>query len=105
MTTISLKKTFLAALLLIGTTAYAGIGLEDPIVKLTNFKIPQLGRDRNILIYMPADYYTSGKKYPVIYMTDGKKIFKSDADIKEPWAVDSTLRSLPAAKQCIVVGI
>src|ERR1700744_6054391 len=105
MTTISLRKTFLAALLLIGTTAYAGIGLEDPIIKITNFKLPQLGRERTIRIYLPDDYYTSNKKYPVIYMTDGQNIFKNDADIKDTWAVDSTLRSLPAAKQCIVVGI
>lgn len=85
------------------TSAFASF--DDPIVKLTNFKIPQLGRERTIRIYLPADYYTSNKKYPVIYMTDGQNIFKSDADIKDTWAVDSILRSLPAEKQCIVVGI
>lgn len=67
--------------------------------------MPQLGRERTIRIYLPADYNTSNRRYPVIYMTDGQNIFKSDADIKDTWAVDSTLRSLPAEKQCIVVGI
>jgi len=67
--------------------------------------MPQLGRERTIRIFLPTDYYTSKKKYPVIYMTDGQNIFKSDADIKDTWAVDSTLRSLPPEKQCIVIGI
>src|ERR1700743_2462422 len=103
MTKIILQKTFFIALVLLTTHAFAGI--EDPIVKLLNFKIPQLNRERTIRIYLPADYYTSGKKYPVIYMTDGQNIFKSDAEIKDTWAVDSILRSLPVDKQCIVVGI
>ena len=105
MTKITLRKTFFAALLLFSTSAFAHTAVEDPIVKLLNFKIPQLGRERTIRIYLPAGYYQSNKKYPVIYMTDGQNIFKSDADIKDTWAVDSTLRSLPAEKQCIVVGI
>lgn len=103
MTNIFLRKTLTFLLLFFCLSAFAFT--DQPIVKLLNFKIPQLGRERTIRIYLPADYYTSGKKYPVIYMTDGQNIFKSDGDIKDTWAVDSILRSLPAAKQCIVVGI
>src|SRR5476649_769143 len=75
------------------------------IIKLTKFNMPQLSRQRTIRIYLPKGYASSNKSYPVIYMTDGQNLFKSDAEIKSTWAVDSTLNSLPANKQCIIVGI
>jgi len=75
------------------------------IIKIADFKIPQLNSQRTIRILLPAGYATSGKMYPVIYMMDGQNLFKGAADIKSTWGVDSTLNSLPANKQCIIVGI
>lgn len=34
-----------------------------------------LQREREILIYLPDDYETSGKKYPVMYINDGQNAF------------------------------
>jgi predicted alpha/beta superfamily hydrolase len=75
------------------------------IIKIDKFNIPQLGRQRIIRICLPKGYSSSDKRYPVIYMQDAQNLFKSNAEIKSTWAVDSTLKALPVGKQCIIVGI
>ncbi|HCT71851.1 MAG TPA: hypothetical protein DF409_13560, partial [Bacteroidales bacterium] len=42
-----------------------------------DFFIPQLNRSRRIWIYLPPDYDTSGRNYPVLYMHDGQNLFDS----------------------------
>ncbi|RVT98028.1 alpha/beta hydrolase [Mucilaginibacter limnophilus] len=69
------------------------------------FDMPQLGRQRRIWIYLPADYETSEKKYPVLYMNDGQNLFDEATGNFGEWSVDETLDKLPVKKQCIVVGI
>ncbi|HAQ07857.1 MAG TPA: esterase [Bacillus bacterium] len=39
------------------------------------------GQKRKIRIYLPADYYVMGKRYPVIYMHDGQNVFDSEEAI------------------------
>jgi predicted alpha/beta superfamily hydrolase len=76
------------------------------IITINNFDIPQLKRQRDIYIYLPVGYATSNKKYPVLYLQDGQNIFRGTGVMgKNAWAVDSILNSMPADKQCIVVGI
>jgi len=70
-----------------------------------NFDMPQLGRQRRIWIYLPADYATSHKKYPVIYMHDGQNLFDEYTSGYGEWGIDELLDKLPVEKQCIVVGI
>ena len=70
-----------------------------------NFEIPQLGRQRRVWIYLPADYQSSKNKYPVIYMHDGQNLFDDYTASFGKWGVDDILDKLPAQKQCIVVGI
>ncbi|MBS1525896.1 MAG: alpha/beta hydrolase [Bacteroidetes bacterium] len=70
-----------------------------------NFDIPQLGRQRRIWIYLPADYQSSHKKYPVIYMHDGQNLFDTYTSGYGEWGVDEILDRLPAREQCIVVGV
>lgn len=41
----------------------------------TNFHMIELNRDREITIYLPDDYATSGKRYPVMYINDGQNAF------------------------------
>ncbi len=41
----------------------------------TNFALPQLGRTRRVWVYLPPDYATSQKAYPVFYMQDGQNVF------------------------------
>lgn len=70
-----------------------------------NFDMPQLGRQRRIWIYLPADYATSHKKYPVIYMHDGQNLFDEYTSGYGEWGIDELMDKLPVQKQCIVVGI
>jgi len=107
MTKAIFKNIILLGFLFISTTvAFAQTNADTAqIVLLKNFSMPQLSRERTIRVYLPKGYNTSNKTYPVIYMTDGQNIFKSSAAIKSTWAVDSMLNSLPANKQCIIVGI
>lgn len=65
--------------------------------------MPQLARSRRIWLYLPADYHTSGRHYPVLYMQDGQNLFEDWSAFGEEWGVDESLDALHA--QCIVVGI
>ena len=35
----------------------------------------ELNRDRELLIYLPDGYETSGRRYPVMYIHDGQNAF------------------------------
>lgn len=81
----------------------------SPQVRLmdTAFFIPQLNKKRRIWIYLPKNYQTTGKNYPVLYMQDGQNLFNEKTAFAEEWGVDECLDSLQAKlqKDCIVVGI
>lgn len=79
-------------------TASANVRIID-----TAFYIPQLKRSRRIWVYLPADYSTGTKKYPVLYMHDGQNLFNEATSYAGEWGVDETLDSMK--KKCIVVGI
>lgn len=72
-----------------------------------SFYIPQLERYRTIRIFLPADYQTSQKKYPVIYMHDGQNLFDDATSFSGEWKVDESLNSLfsEGFPPVIVVGI
>ncbi|HYW10361.1 MAG TPA: alpha/beta hydrolase-fold protein [Longimicrobium sp.] len=63
----------------------------------TAFAMPQLGRTRRVWIYLPPDYATSGKTYPVLYMHDGQNLFDAATSYAGEWGVDEALDSLYAA--------
>ncbi|HUS00569.1 MAG TPA: alpha/beta hydrolase-fold protein [Chitinophagaceae bacterium] len=71
------------------------------------FNIPQLNRTRRIWVYLPADYTTSNKRFPVLYMHDGQNLFDESTSGFGEWGVDECLDSLFAQgkKECIVIGI
>lgn len=69
------------------------------------FDMPQLGRQRRVWIYLPADYQSVRKKYPVIYMHDGQNLFDAYTSSYGEWGVDEILDKLPAKNECIIVGI
>ncbi len=72
-----------------------------------SFYMPQLERYRRIWIYLPKDYATSGKRYPVLYMQDGQDLFDeatSEGRIGPlEWNVDETVDK--ADRPCIVVAV
>lgn len=73
----------------------------------TSFYIPQLNRYRKIWLYLPPDYETSGKKYPVLYLHDGQNLFDNTTSFSGEWGIDETLNNLHSKGDygAIVVGI
>ncbi len=71
------------------------------------FALPQLNTTRKIWLYLPPDYATSTKNYPVLYMQDAQNLFDNNTSFSGEWQVDETLNSLFAAGDygAIVVGI
>ncbi len=72
----------------------------------SNIEIPQLNRRRTIRMYFPPNYST-GRRFPVIYMHDGQNLFDDATSFAGEWKVDETLDSLYKYRgfACIVVGI
>ncbi len=81
----------------------------SPQVKIidTAFKIPQLNRSRRIWLYLPKNYFQSGKTYPVIYLNDGQNLFNDQTAVFGEWGIDECLDSLQNQinKEAIIVGI
>lgn len=72
---------------------------------VTTFSIEtkQLKTTKKIWVYLPENYTTSNKRYPVIYMHDGQNLFDAKTSYVGEWNVDETLDSIKA--QVIVIGI
>jgi len=73
-----------------------------------SFSIPQLQRKRRVWLYLPNDYATSRRRYPVLYLQDGQNIFDEATSFAGEWGVDETLSQLQQDGQdpgCIVVAI
>jgi alpha-glucosidase len=84
------------------STAAANVSILN-----TQFWMPELNRSRRIWLYLPPDYATSTKHYPVIYMKDGQNLFDAVTSFSGEWQVDETLNTLFANGDygAIVVGI
>jgi predicted alpha/beta superfamily hydrolase len=72
-----------------------------------SFYIPQLHAKRRIWVYLPANYYSSNKTYPVLYMHDGQNLFDNATAPFGEWKVDETLDSLQkmTKKYAIIIAI
>lgn len=72
-----------------------------------NFYIPQLDRTRRIWVYLPPDYYTTSKRYPVMYMQDGQNLFDEFYSFAGEWKIDESMNDLFEDKDhgAIIVGI
>lgn len=72
-----------------------------------DFYIPQLDRNRRIWLYLPPDYDTSSKNYPVIYMQDGQNLFDVYYSFSGEWKIDESMNDLfdDGDYGAIVVGI
>ena len=71
------------------------------------FNLKKLGRSRRIWIYLPKDYATSKKRYPVLYMHDGQNLFDAFTSGFGEWGVDELLDKYfdQTGQSCIVIGI
>jgi predicted alpha/beta superfamily hydrolase len=70
-------------------------------------EIPGLNRKRQVRMYLPPNYATSGKRYPVLYMHDAQNLFDDATAYAGEWKVDETLDALSkeGKLELIVVGI
>ncbi|MEN8704013.1 MAG: alpha/beta hydrolase-fold protein [Polaribacter sp.] len=60
-----------------------------------------------VWVYLPPNYATSTKKFPVIYMHDAQNLFDDETSYAGEWNVDETLNSYfkTSKKGFIVVGV
>ena len=68
---------------------------------------PQLELTKTIWLYLPADYHTTQKEYPVIYIHDAQWVFEKTNGYSQELHADETLRGLEKEGfgGVIVVGI
>jgi len=80
---------------------------EHVFVITDTMYIPQLDRIRGIWIYLPPDYDSDYKNYPVLYMHDGQNLFEDTTSFVGEWGVDEALDSLfsNGYEVPIVIGI
>jgi len=83
--------------------------LQNDRIQSFTISAPQLGnRIRNIQVYLPPDYESSGLSYPVIYLHDGGALFNPPPESVGDWLIDETLDDLyknGLIDGIIVVGI
>ena len=76
------------------------------MIKTWNVKIPALSgqMERLVYLYMPDDWQTSGRRYPVLYMFDGHNVFfDSHATYGKSWGMGEYLDK--NKKQLIIVAV
>ena len=76
------------------------------MIRTWKIKIPSLSGDeqRLVYLYLPKDWKTSGKRYPVLYMFDGHNVFfDSHATYGKSWGMGKYLDE--HSKQLIIVAV
>lgn len=67
-------------------------------------KIYEKQRNKEIVIYLPDDYYSTNERYPVLYMNDGQNAFFDDQSyIGISWGIEEYLKK--SELKVIVVAI
>lgn len=77
-------------------------------VVMEQIELPTYAGNRQIRIYLPPDYATSDKRYPVIYMTDGQNLYDKKTANAGEWQMDELMKKLHQQRSpitSIVVGI
>jgi predicted alpha/beta superfamily hydrolase len=67
---------------------------------------PELGNQRDVLVYLPPSYRRSDRSYPVLYMHDGQNLFDPSTSFAGEWGVGRAMHA--AARrglEAIVVGV
>lgn len=88
---------------------YTSLSSQESRIDTFTISIPQLGdRQRNIQVYLPPDYDSSEKDYPVFYLHAGQYLFNPPPKANGDYNVDETLDQLffeGMIDGVIVVGI
>jgi predicted alpha/beta superfamily hydrolase len=89
-----------------GGTASTSRRVAGHVRQVAGVKSPQLGNERDVLVYLPPSYRTSGRHYPVVYMHDGQNLFDPETSFAGEWGVDDTMERLAQeGLEAIVVAI
>jgi predicted alpha/beta superfamily hydrolase len=67
---------------------------------------PELGNQRDVLVYLPPSYHQDERSYPVLYMQDGQNLFDPTTSFAGDWGVGRAMNA--AARrgvEAIVVGV
>jgi alpha-glucosidase len=99
-----MQKLFILAILFLTpliTVAQESTASEN----VTTFELfsPELNVTKKIWVYLPKNYASTNKKYPIIYMHDAQNLFDKKTSYAGEWEVDETLNEMKA--QVIVIGI
>jgi len=73
-----------------------------------NLKINHFDNGRKIHVYLPHEYYTSDRRYPVVYMNDAETTFWANGLSPYSWDVQYTLSELykdDAIDKVIIVAV
>jgi len=81
----------------------AQISTASKQVSSFTIEAPQLKTTKKIWVYLPKNYTSSTKNYPVIYMHDSQNLFDAITSYVGEWNIDETLDGLDA--QVIIIGI
>lgn len=76
------------------------------MIKQWKVKIPELSGDveRLVYVYLPEDWQTAGKRYPVLYMFDGHNVFfDTHATYGKSWGMQEYMDE--NKKQLIIVAV
>lgn len=99
---------FIAAFLMLWLRCSRGLEASPARVERFTLTPSGLGGQRNIDVWLPADYDTT-RNYAVIYMNDGQMLFDSTTTWnRQEWGADETAAKLIAENKirpCIIVGI
>jgi predicted alpha/beta superfamily hydrolase len=80
---------------------------HGPLKILRGLHSPQLNNARDITVYLPPSYPTSGdRRYPVLYMHDGQNLFDPKTSFAGEWDVDGMIDATSGeGLEAIVVGV
>ncbi len=85
---------------------YPTIAICGDIRIWQDFYSPQLDNKRDILVWLPPDYATSERRYPVIYVHDAQNIFANELSFVGEWGFDETMTALASEGiSAIIVGV
>jgi predicted alpha/beta superfamily hydrolase len=83
----------------------AGHTVVGDVRLLRDVDSPQLGNRRDLYAYLPPSH-GSGRRFPVVYMQDGRNLFDAATAFDAEWRVDETMEELAReGLEAIVVGI
>lgn len=95
-----------------GTPAAPKKSTASPQVHVlgADFEMPQLGRRRRVLVYLPVDYAARPtRRYPVLYLHDGQNLFDAATSFAgTPWGCDEVAEQAARAGRAapvILVGV